>query len=748
GAVELVLTATKAPDYAIVELALDDVSLGAPLDLYAPKVEATGELVLGTRELARGSHVLRARIAGANPRAAQKHFVGLDRLQLRRGGPGYEVEVAAAIESAAASHGVDASRLGRWSRALRSDAARAEGSVLALLARLAAEPDAESRARSWADARRASEEAVRAQETALAQTEVIARFDRDFEGWYETGHAFAGRPALAGDWDPRRGAFGIASAGRADSGRLQPKLQGALRSPTFEITQPRLHWKLAGTGGQVRLIIDSYVMDTYNELIFGDVHFGVDTRGRTIWRNQIGDVGRFLGHRAHLEILDDGDGWIAVDEIRAGAGEIAAAPDASTRAWLAGASELQAIGAALQERVARARIACAEGALDEEAREWLALLGEHGLLELGVDARMALEAEHAAWASEERELPRPEHALAAADGTPEDEYVFLRGSWRNKGPVVPRGFLTALGGDSLCSVPHGSGRLELADAVLSASNPLPARVLVNRAWHHLFGRGLVPTTDDFGVLGEAPTHPELLDHLADWFRVEARWSLKALLRRLVLSSTYRMSSIAADPRAAELDPEAIWLHRARVRRLQGEALRDAMLAVAGRLDPKMYGPPVALHLTAFLEGRGRPGHSGPVDGAGRRTIYQAVRRNFLPPFQMAFDMPVPFSTTGRRSVSNVPAQALALMNDPFVREMAQHWSQRVLALKLADDRARIERMYREAFARAPLAAELEAALAFVAEQRATHGSGADGERETFSDVAHVLFQVKEFQFLD
>jgi hypothetical protein len=270
---------------------------------------------------------------------------------------------------------------------------------------------------------------------------------------------------------------------------------------------------------------------------------------------------------------------------------------------------------------------------------------------------------------------------------------------------------------------------------------------VNRAWHHLFGRGIAPTPDDFGVLGERPTHPELLDHLAHWFRTEGDWSLKALLKRLVLSSTYRLESRSCDARTDAADPEDVWLHRSRVRRLQGEALRDAMLYVSGRMDPAMYGPPVALHLTPFLEGRGRPGESGPIDGAGRRTIYKAVRRNFLPPFQMAFDMPVPFTTAGRRSVSNVPAQALALMNDPFVRELAERWAERVLAEGDASDELRLERMYRAAFSRGPSSAERESALAFLRAQRES-SSAEPLERSAWADVAHVLFQVKEFQFLD
>src|SRR5712671_2463631 len=140
-----------------------------------------------------------------------------------------------------------------------------------------------------------------------------------------------------------------------------------------------------------------------------------------------------------------------------------------------------------------------------------------------------------------------------------------------------------------------------------------------------------------------------------------------------------MSSAPADAAAEQADPENLLLHRANLRRLEGEAIRDAILAISGRLDPKLGGPPVPVFLSAFMDGRGKPSHSGPLDGDGRRSIYTAVRRNFLPSMMLAFDTPIPFNTMGRRNVSNVPAQALILMNDPFIVEQAKTWSQRTPA---------------------------------------------------------------------
>jgi hypothetical protein len=250
--------------------------------------------------------------------------------------------------------------------------------------------------------------------------------------------------------------------------------------------------------------------------------------------------------------------------------------------------------------------------------------------------------------------------------------------------------------------------------------------------------------DNFGVLGEAPTHPELLDFLADSF-VRDGWSLKRLVRELVRSSTYRMAS-RGSPEADAADPQNLLLHRARLRRLEGEAIRDAMLAVSGRLDRSAFGPSVPVHLTPFLEGRGRPAKSGPLDGAGRRSVYQSVYRNFLNPFLLAFDTPIPFSTVGRRQVSNVPAQALILLNDPFVHQQAEVWADAVWAAEPANS-GRIVRMYRTAFARDPSRDEAVACLEFVVDQAARRKSTPVDVR-VWADLAHALFNAKDFIYLE
>jgi hypothetical protein len=293
--------------------------------------------------------------------------------------------------------------------------------------------------------------------------------------------------------------------------------------------------------------------------------------------------------------------------------------------------------------------------------------------------------------------------------------------------------------------PAGSGRLELANALTDPANPLVARVFVNRVWHHHFGVGIVPTPDDFGRQGQPPTHPELLDWLASEF-VASGWKVKDLHRLIVHSSAYRMASRphpAAADRAATADPRNTLLHRMNARRLEAEAIRDAILSVSGRLDRAVGGPGVPPHLTDHMTGRGRPTTSGPLDGDGRRSVYLQVRRNFPNPMFAAFDYPTPFTTIGRRGASNVPAQALVMLNNPFVVQQAERWAKRVCG-EDADPAGRVRRMYAAAFTRPPTAAEVGTATAFVAEQVA---SGAT-EPQAWAALAHALLNAKEFVFVE
>lgn len=539
----------------------------------------------------------------------------------------------------------------------------------------------------------------------------------------------------------------VAPEGVYSSARLGKKLRGVLRSPTFTITKPNLLYRIAGENVTVRLIIDGYVMDEYNALLFRGCKFDVNNP-RKHWARQGGDIANFVGHRAHIEIYDEGDGWVVLDDVRlADRRQPTAGPVSPVNVALAeaGTTSLKEASGSFANEIVNLESRDAIAGSLPETNEALAWVLANDLLSFGASDE-SLARLRAVAASTEQSIPAPRYVLAVVDRFSEDEHVFLRGSHKNLGEVVPRRMLTAISGADQKPLTSGSGRLELAKRLLDPSNPFPARVMANRIWHHLFGRGIVASTDNFGVLGQRPTHPELLDHLATQF-VEGGWSIKKLIRSLMLTRTYQMDS-KVNPAYAESDPQNLWWHRMPIRRLQGEAIRDAMLTVSGRLDRTTEGPPVPVYLTAFMQGRGRP-RGGPLDGNGRRSIYNAVNRNFLSPMMLAFDTPIPFTTIGRRTQSNVPAQALILMNDPFVAQQADLWAKRTLAADVGSAEARISSLYESGFARPATEQEVQDGIEFLKVQAESYEATVNWETDlrVWKDLCHVLFNVKEFIFL-
>lgn len=293
---------------------------------------------------------------------------------------------------------------------------------------------------------------------------------------------------------------------------------------------------------------------------------------------------------------------------------------------------------------------------------------------------------------------------------PYDPVVFVRGSPGNRGDRVPRRFLSCLSEGEPEPFSQGSGRLEMAQEIASESNPLTARVWVNRVWMHLLGEGLVTTPSDFGMRSDPPSHPELLDWLAVRF-VQEGWSTKWLVRQIVLSNVYRQAS-DHQPYAATLDPENRLLWRANRRRLDLESLRDSLLVAAGRLDTTMGGPSVELTQEPF-----------PV----RRTVYGFIERQNLPAFFRTFDFAGPDTHSPKRPHTTVPQQALFLMNSPFVLQQAMHLAERDSEHAASDDQ-RIVRLFQMALGREPAEDELQAAQQFLA--AAQLAEDADGSEET------------------
>ena len=359
----------------------------------------------------------------------------------------------------------------------------------------------------------------------------------------------------------------------------------------------------------------------------------------------------------------------------------------------------------------------------------------------------------------------------ADEGPGFDQPVLTRGEYAKPGDVVHRRYLEALSRTTLTTesrdgkdVSHGndsaevylrsiaptsaegSGRSMVAEAIVAPDNPLTSRVMVNRIWSWVFGNGLVRTPDDFGHVGELPSHPELLDHLAKQF-VSDQWSMKKLIRSLILSRAFQ-SSAAPLAESREKDPDNLLLSWYPARRAEAEVIRDSILAVSGRLDSTMYGPSIhPYRATADTEKRL---YIGPLDGDGRRSIYIKFQLMEAAQFLSAFNLPGGKIAQGRRDASNVPAQSLALLNDPFVLAMADRWSESLVADGSMNVAERLTRMFRSALGRPPSPSELQRFKQTIHDLVTIHGvSPAETltNRSIWKDAAHAVFNFKEFIFI-
>jgi cytochrome c553 len=321
---------------------------------------------------------------------------------------------------------------------------------------------------------------------------------------------------------------------------------------------------------------------------------------------------------------------------------------------------------------------------------------------------------------------------------PADCKINLKGDAKKLGEDVPRGFLTAYGDAEPVTIPKDtSGRLELARWLTAPDQPHTPRVFVNRIWQHLFGRGIVNSPDDFGVYGERPTHPDLLDHLATRF-VEDGWSMKRLIRSIVLSRTYQLSS-QAEKSSIQSDPENLWLSRHTRRRLDAEALRDAILSVSGNLSLDRPEGSIIRHRDILINLAGESLHQP----SRHRSIYLCYLRNSPPPELAAFDLPGFLKVSGKRETSTVPGQALFLYNNPFVIEQAANLSQRV-QLSGSDTKVRIRNAYQLTLSREPDPEELYRAGELLDQIRATTSS----ETKAWDGVCQALLTANEFRYID
>ncbi len=419
----------------------------------------------------------------------------------------------------------------------------------------------------------------------------------------------------------------LVNKGDADPGSLKDFARSGqtLRTPEVTLASGQL-WYLVRGAGKAYAVVNSHLM------IQGPLHGKLLTRwkdnGRWEWVNHA--LPTYAGHRAHVELVPDGTGLFEVAMV-VDSETKPPLPDSfapSTHAPLAAADPdpLRALQFLLRETLAAAPKLGPDSAPHLLAlADWMARSSRLFCTE-GSPAAVGLAAASKTWVDRHNALcaavPKESHVASVMfDGTGANEFLLKRGSPKTPQAEVPRRFIEALAGTAPLGGSGGSGRLQLAEQIVAPETSLTSRVIVNRVWHHLFGRGIVPTVDNMGVLGQAPSHQELLDTLAVRFATEQRWSLKTLIREIVLSSAYAMSSAPADRRAEEADPENTLLHRMNLKRLEGEAIRDSMLTISGRLDQTPGGAkrPSVHHTLHGRQGQAR------LRPAGRQRPAYGVR---------------------------------------------------------------------------------------------------------------------------
>jgi len=339
-------------------------------------------------------------------------------------------------------------------------------------------------------------------------------------------------------------------------------------------------------------------------------------------------------------------------------------------------------------------------------------------------------------------------------------FLLLRGRASNPGPPVQPGLPTVLAArqpDFAAGDHSTQRRLTLARWIAHPDNPLTARVIVNRVWQHHFGEGLVRTPSDFGVAGLSPTHPELLDWLAHWFVHDAKWSLKELHRLIVRSNTWRMNRTGNAPYAGA-DPENLNLWRFPYRRLEVEAIRDSMLAVAGRLNRNMSGPGVYLQIPEeALEGHAdKASIWKPFDEAegSRRTVYAFVKRSLVVPMLEVLDLCDTTRSTDKRNVTSIPPQALTMLNGDFVNQQAAHLADRVRREAGTEPAQQMEHLWRLALCRRPTDAERSAMVNFMNQETVAIASAdaslsrAVAQQKALTQACRIVLNLNEFVYPD
>ncbi|MEZ5355094.1 MAG: DUF1549 and DUF1553 domain-containing protein [Bryobacteraceae bacterium] len=573
---------------------------------------------------------------------------------------------------------------------------------------------------------------------------------QDFNAWI--GHG-TGLPAKAS----QPGEFWILPEGDRVLNGLYPggvytnllsnKQGGVMMSPRFKIETDSISLRLLGGNFSfAQLIVENYAVPRGGiyHLRFSPKK---DEMGWARW-----DATFWKGFTGYIEFatLDDVTHFIPDAETQAM--KPRPQPKRDGRSWIGGQQvvfhdneltpkeELSPASYLLREKAAPsdaprlARIAIADweaGSAEADQVAFLDFLVRRGYLAHSLTGLPTAAPLVEAYRRIEAELPVAHRAPGVIDEAPPPQRLLVRGSHKNFGDPVPQRYLAALGASPYRDV--RLARLHLADQVADPRNPLTARVMVNRVWQYLFRRGIVASVDNFGKLGDVPSHPELLDWLAQRF-VDDGWSIKKLVRLLANSRAYRMAS-TVDSDAQRVDPANRLYSHQTIRRLESEEVRDGILAASGELDRSMFGPSVDVyyaHDTGATKGD-KP--KGPLDGNGRRSVYLEIRRNATNPFLEVFDFPKPASTRGQRDVTNTPAQPLALLNSPFVIDQSKKWAHRLE--EIPEPQSRVKEVFLRTLGREPAGPERDRVLTYI-------GSAAG---DPWQDLVHSIFNLKEFLYV-
>ncbi len=620
-----------------------------------------------------------------------------------------------------------------------------KGSALALLAETLKSNDPAAVTRLWSDSEKRSRNQRDTTEKMKSGGDLRYRWNLsdpvNFKTWSRYGEGLAdAAPAAAGEFtltdaesDPDRVVGHILPSG-AYSHLLSTRHRAVLASAPFDLDGGYdLHLLVSGEGSSVRYAVQHYPRS-------GTV-FPVTNLDQGDWRWVKYDrIDYWDGDSIHLELATGPDAPLLVEErdrswfgireavlVKKGSPGPAGLKEESLAALFSQANQPAPQTSAqaftrYAETMGRILSAWGQGSpsLDDASALFLNEVLTAGLLPNALSQLPAdLQEMVRRYRTLEADIPLPTRAPGVFERAGINQALFVRGDHKQPGPPVPRRFLEAI--DAAPYKTAGTGRLEFARDLIDPKNPFTTRVIVNRIWHHLFGEGIVPTVDNFGRLGEKPSHPELLDFLADRFRNGEHWSLKTLIRDLVLTETWQQASGESDE-AMEKDPANRLLSSFPLRRLEAEAIRDAFLAVSGQLNRERYGPGV---------GGGDP----------RRSIYLRVKRNDLDPLLTTFDFPVPASAVGRRDITNVPAQSLTLLNDPFLIAQAKQWAAAMKATlpSDADEDRRIRLLFERALTRSPTDHEMAGAKSFLAALDGEHR--ADAVR--FTEISATLKKTRE-----